>query len=195
MHFDGLCRHIGTIDPQPLSRVVESFGEDAWKEWDERQRTFRVHQDTQTIPLLYDNDMRHTGPTRWPRLAAAEPAMEPTLQAIREHHAATETQENGYVIRIILTRLSPGTVIKPHRDQGESLMRAHRYHVPITTNPLVDFFIGDRPFHFGVGEIWEINNRARHAVRNASDRGRVHLILDYVVPGEVVEDPEGTVVA
>jgi quercetin dioxygenase-like cupin family protein len=195
MHFDGLCRQIGTVDPQPLARAVQGFGEDAWHEWDERQRTFRVHQDTQTIPLLYDNDMRHTGPTRWPRLAAIEPAMEPVMQAIRAYYGRTASSDEGYFIRIILTRLSPGTVIKPHRDQGESLMRAHRCHVPITTNPLVDFYLGEQKFHFEAGEIWEINNRARHAVGNRSDEGRVHLILDYVVPGERVDDPEGAVVA
>ena len=195
MHFDGLCRRIGTIDPQPLARVVETFGDDAWHEWDERLRTFFVHQDTQTIPLLYDNDMRHTDPTTWPRLAAIESAMEPALQTIRNHHATDPATGEGYFIRIILTRLSPRTVIKHHRDQGESLMRAHRYHVPITTNPLVDFFLGDQPFHFDAGEVWEINNRARHAVRNASNEGRVHLILDYVVPGERVDDPEGVVFA
>jgi hypothetical protein len=50
--------------------------------------------------------------------------------------------------------------------------------------------------HFAPGEIWEINNRKYHAVRNLGEEARVHLILDYVVPGEEIQDPtEGLVVA
>lgn len=195
MHIDGLCRHIGTIDPQPLVRAIEDLGEDAWYEWSHRQETFGPHRNTQTIPLLYDNDMRHTGPTPWPRLAEIEPALRPVMDQIRNAHESTPGTGEGYFIRIILTRLSPGTTISRHRDDGESLLRSHRYHLAIKTNPLVDFFIGGQPHHFAAGEIWEINNRAYHAVRNASPEGRVHVILDYVVPGEKVEDPEGTVIA
>lgn len=196
MHFDGLCRQIGTIDPRPLADAIESLGEDAWDEWDHRQRTFGPHRHTQTIPLVYDDDMRHADPTTWPRFAQLQPVLEPVLEKIREaNESVTGTGDRGYFVRIILTRLSPGSNINGHRDSGESLMRSHRYHLAIRTNRLVDFFIGDQPHHFAAGEIWEINNRQKHAVQNLSDEGRVHLILDYVVPGEKVEDPEGTVIA
>lgn len=196
MHFDGLCRRIGKVDPAPLAMAIDSLGEDAWDEWDYRQQTFGPHRNTQTIPLLYDNDMRHAGPTPWPRLAQLEPFLKPVMDKIREAHApAGAGNSDGYFIRIILTRLRPGTNINRHRDDGESLVRSHRYHVAINTNPLVDFFIGDQANHFAAGEIWEINNRAYHAVRNASSEPRVHLILDYVMPGERVEDPDGVVFA
>ena len=71
MHFDGLCRRIGKVDPAPLAMAINSLGEDAWDEWDYRQQTFGPHRNTQTIPLLYDNDMRHAGPTPWPRLRSS----------------------------------------------------------------------------------------------------------------------------
>jgi hypothetical protein len=196
MHFDGLCRRIGSVDPGPLAKAIAELTDDDWDEWDHRQQTFGPHRHTQTIPLLYDNDMRHTDPTPWPRLAKLQAALDPVLDTIRKEHApAGEGDDNAYFIRIILTRLSPGTTINRHRDEGESLMRSHRYHVAIATNPLVDFFVGGTPNHFAAGEIWEINNRAYHAVRNVSNQGRVHLILDYVVPGERVDDPEGVVFA
>jgi hypothetical protein len=140
--------------------------------------------------------MRHTEPTTWSRFAQLEPVLEPVLDTIRKAHPpAPGTDDQGYFIRIILTRLRPGTTINRHRDSGESLMRAHRYHVAIRTNPLVDFFVGGQQHHFAAGEIWEINNRQYHAVRNLSNEGRVHLILDYVVPGEEVFDPDGLVIA
>jgi quercetin dioxygenase-like cupin family protein len=196
MYFDGEFRHIGTVDPQPLLQAVEALGEDAWHEYVSRQERFRVHRQTQSIPLLFDADMRHTDPTPWPRLASFEPVIEPVLEQIR---AANETTvgavEDGYFIRILLTRLSPDAYIPPHRDFNDTIMRSHRYHLAIRTNKLVEFGIADKVQHMAPGEIWEINNRKKHSVRNLSQEARVHLILDYVVPGEKVEDPDGVVIA
>lgn len=195
MHIDGLCRHIGTVDPTPLADLIEQLTEDDWTEFDQRQQTFTVHRSTQTIPLLYDEDMRHTNPTAWPRLEEFKPVLQPILDAIEANYSAGQPDSDGYFVRIILTRLSPGSTIDRHRDKGESLMRSHRHHFAIATNPLVDFFIGGQQHHFAAGEIWEINNRQYHAVRNLSYRPRVHLVVDYVVPGEKIDDPEGTVFA
>lgn len=197
MYFDGTFRHIGTIDAQPLARAVESFGEDAWLEYARRQEKFEPHRCTQTIPLLFDEDMRHTNPTAWPRLAQIEPLLEPVLEAIRQaNEPATGNADQGYFIRIILTRLSPGSFISPHRDRGDAVTRSHRNHLALTTNKLVDFGIEGRIQHFEPGEIWEINNRKYHAVRNLGEEPRIHMILDYVVPGEQINDPdEGLLVA
>jgi hypothetical protein len=193
MYFDGEFRHIGTIDAEPLVRVIESFGEDAWFEYGRRQETFQPHLHTQTIPLLYDEDMRHSGPTAWPRLAEIKPVLDPVLDLIRK---ANPSATDGYFVRIILTRLNPGSRISRHRDSGDSLLRSHRNHLALTTNKLVEFEIDTQVQHFAAGEIWEINNRKYHAVRNASEEPRIHMILDYVAPGEKVEDPdEGLVVA
>lgn len=197
MHFDGSFRYIGTTDVQPLAQVIESFGEGAWFEFTRRQEKFQPHRHTQTIPLLFDEDMRHTDPTAWPRLAQIEPVLEPVLEMIRKANPpAAGTDGDGYFVRIILTRLSPGAVISPHRDHRDSIVRSHRNHLAISTNEHVDFGIGGQIQHIAAGEIWEINNRAYHAVRNLGQEARIHLILDYVVPGEKIHDPdEGLVVA
>ena len=197
MYFDGEFRHIGTVDPQPLVRAVEELGEEAWQEFVRRQEKFAPHRQTQTIPLLYDNDMRHSDPTPWPRLAPLLPVFQPVLDMIEKAHPpAAGSGKDGYFVRIILTRLSPGAVITPHRDHGPSMLRSHRYHLAITTNERVEFGIENAMQHFAAGEIWEINNRKYHAVRNLGQEGRVHLILDYVVPGEEIQDPdEGLVIA
>lgn len=196
MHFDGEFRHIGTVDPQPLVRAVESLGEDAWNEYVRRQERFAPHRQTQTVALLFDEDMRHTDPTPWPRFAAIESVLQPVFDKISQANASVAGPGNeGYFIRIILTRMSPGAVITPHRDHGPTMMRSHRYHLAIITNEGVEFGIGDRTQHFAAGEIWEINNRKLHAVRNLGEEARVHLILDYVVPGEEIQDPDGLVIA
>ncbi|HEY8593419.1 MAG TPA: aspartyl/asparaginyl beta-hydroxylase domain-containing protein [Sphingomicrobium sp.] len=194
MHFDGLCRRLGAVDPKPLADAIDALGEDAWGEYQKRQQQFKVHSATETIPLLFDEDSRHTDPTEWPRLAALEPALRPALDLIRGDYPPV-SDKPGYFVRIILTRLVPGGAIPRHRDGGESLARSHRHHLAVTTNPLVEFYVGDRKHHFAAGEIWEINNRQPHEVRNLSEQGRVHLIADYVVPGERIDDPAGTVYA
>jgi quercetin dioxygenase-like cupin family protein len=192
MYFDGSFRFIGKVDPEPLARAIESLGADAWSEYVRRQEMFQPHRNTETIPLLYDEDSRHTDPTVWPRYSELEPAMQQVLDTIREaNRAAAVNAGDGYFIRIILTRLKPHCWIPRHRDGGATLIKSHRYHVAITTNPSVEFEVGDEVKHFAAGDIWEINNRNLHAVRNPTDERRIHLILDYVVPGERIEDPDG----
>ncbi|MDQ3247128.1 MAG: aspartyl/asparaginyl beta-hydroxylase domain-containing protein [Pseudomonadota bacterium] len=197
MYFDGAFRHIGTIDTQPLATAIESFGEGAWFDYVRRQERFRPHRHTHSIPLLYDEDMRHTDPTLWPKFAEIEPAMQPVLEMIRQANPATAAGgADGYFIRIILTRLTPGGAINPHRDFGESLMRAHRNHLVIGTNDRVHFMIDGQVQHLAAGELWEINNRKLHAVQNLGEDHRTHLIIDYVVPGEQIMDPdEGLLIA
>jgi hypothetical protein len=195
MFFNGSFRFIGKIDPEPIGAAVEAFGEEAWCEYLTRQQMYHMHRQTQSIPLLYDNDGRHVDGTPWPRFSALEPLMTPVFDTIREANRSVAGGREGYFIRIILTRLCPGSVITPHRDGGESLSRAHRYHVPIRTNPAVQFAIGREIRTLAAGEIWEINNRQMHAVSNPTDEPRDHLILDYVVPGERIADPDGLCIA
>jgi hypothetical protein len=195
MYFDGAYRFIGKVDPEPLVRAVNSLDEHAWLEYVRRQDTYQVHRHTYTIPLIYDEDARHTDPTIWPRWAELEPVFKPVLDRIREANRPASATGEGYFIWIILTRLSPHGWIAAHRDRGESFVKSHRNHLAIVTNKGVEFEVAEQVQHLAPGEIWEINNRQTHAVRNTGDDARIHLILDYVVPGETIEDPEGAYVA
>ena len=197
MYFDGAFRHIGTIDPQPWVDLLQPQGEEIWSEYVRRQERFRPHRQTLTIPLLYDEDMRHCEPSAWPRLAQMEHLLLPVQDLIRQANAAVPGEaRDGYFVRAILTRLIAGGMIRPHRDYGESLTRSHRYHYVIKTNEQVQFGVGSELRHLAAGEVWEINNRLLHGVQNLGDEDRVHLIIDYVVPGEEILDPqEGLLVA
>jgi hypothetical protein len=189
MFFDGEYRRIGDVDPAPLAAAVAALGEEAWFEQVGRQEAFPAHRKTQTIPLIYDPDMRHTDQTVWPRFDAMQDVLAPAMRAIEAYFGA------GYFVRVILTRLGAGETIGSHRDHGPSLARAHRMHLAIETNPQAEFGIAGHIRHLPPGEIWEINNRKVHGVRNQGDAARIHLILDYVVPGEEVDDPDGLLVA
>jgi hypothetical protein len=197
MFFDGEYRLIGTVSPDELQQFAAALPESAWSEETGRQEVYPAHRHTQTIPLIFDPDMRHAEPSIRPRFADVQPVIQPIMDLVVADFAARSGGQggDGYFVRVLLARLNAGERIGSHRDHGYSLARAHRIHCPIFTNPQAEFGIAGNIKHLAPGEVWEINNRKVHGVRNLGDESRVHLILDYVVPGEIVMDPEGELVA
>lgn len=202
MNFPQDAQKLGKFDISALKAVVAAFDDAVWYGDDSRQKIFPAHASTQSLKLIADADFRHTDPTTQPAFATLEPLIRPFmehirgvyLQSLRQRRVA-EAHGPGYFIRVLLARLPAHTEIKPHIDEGESLKRCHRIHVPIITNTGSLFTVGQLQFHMPEGEMWEINNRRRHAVRNDGAEARIHLILDYVQPGETVFDLEGPITA
>ena len=198
MYFDGEYRRIGSADPAPAQAAIAAMGEEVWRVETGRQQVYRAHAQTETVGLIFDPDMRHTDATIHPAFARFQPLLEPVVDMVRDfftRNLPPGATGSGYFQRIILVRLAAGGSIGSHRDNGASLSRAHRIHLPIVTAPGVDFAIAGVIRHLAAGEIWEINNRKPHAVRNQSGQARIHAILDYVLPGEIVDDPDGRLVA
>jgi len=54
----------------------------------------------------------------------------------------------------------------------------------LLTNDDVFFDIGEMTLNLLQGEIVEINNQLSHRIRNDCNQDAVHLILDWVIPGE-----------
>jgi len=79
----------------------------------------------------------------------------------------------------------PALTIAQYRDMNFAFAHAHRVHVPSITNDLVWFTVGGETLNVPDGEIYEINNRRMHSVCNKGDEPRVHLVLDYVLKGEM----------
>lgn len=197
MFFDGEYRNIGQVHPAPLSEAVSVLTDAEWQSFADRQAAFAAHRATNSIPLLFDPDMRHQDPTRLEMLDRFESVLAEPMAEIRRYFASNPpqgTDGSGYFVRILLVRLEAGASIGSHRDHGHSLARAHRIHLPIVTNPGVEFGIAGHIRHLPAGELWEVNNRKVHGVRNAG-AARIHAIFDYVVPGERVPDPDGELIA
>lgn len=81
-----------------------------------------------------------------------------------------------------LLRLRAGSVIREHRDYKLGIEDGSlRVHIPITTNPGVQFFLEGREVPMAPGEVWYLNVNLPHRVENRGATDRVHLVIDGVV--------------
>ena len=78
-----------------------------------------------------------------------------------------------------LMRLRPGSRIKEHFDHDLAAeMGSARLHVPITTNPHVEFLLNRTPVTMAPGSAWYLRLSDPHAVTNRGETDRVHLVID-----------------
>jgi len=192
VNFGDNFRRIGGANIEPIKAMIAELEREQWENEEIRQQRYEAHRDTQSIPLVHDSDFRHTEPTRHPALKIFGPIIRPVLSITADYYDESpkgiELSEKfgiGYFIRANLVRLLPGVTIAEHRDMNFSLTHAHRIHVPIITNDQVHFTVGGETLDIPEGEIYEINNRRMHSVCNDGNDPRVHLILDYVLKGEM----------
>jgi aspartyl/asparaginyl beta-hydroxylase (cupin superfamily) len=102
-------------------------------------------------------------------------------QAVRPYGYA-----RGEYPRVMLARMAPGGIIKPHRDANPAARWPHKIHVPLLTNDRVTFFVDGIGYRMPEGEAYEVNNMGVHAVENAGDSDRIHLIFEYYDPDQPV---------
>jgi hypothetical protein len=68
-----------------------------------------------------------------------------------------------------------------------------RVHVPVVTDPSVEFWCGDVGVHMGAGEAWVFDTWTRHRVVNPARLARIHLVVDTVGSAslwDLVEHPD-----
>ncbi len=81
-----------------------------------------------------------------------------------------------------LMRLTAGSTIKTHNDLD--LAHEHgtvRIHVPIVTDPAVEFLLNGTAVSMAPGEAWYLRLSDPHSVHNRSQISRVHLVIDALV--------------
>lgn len=197
MYFDGAFLQVGKCDVAALRERVAAIAEPVWQEDGRRQKVYGAHIHTQSVALLTEADLAHSPPITGPLFHEFADVLAPITASIEAFYASgarvregEDKAQPGYFCRALLVRLDAGGEIFSHTDHGYSLCRAHRIHVPIVTTERTLFAVAGVVKHLAAGEIWEINNRRPHAVRNMGPP-RIHAVLDYVLPGEVVHDPDG----
>lgn len=81
-----------------------------------------------------------------------------------------------------LLRLGPGSIIKEHADHDLSFEQGMvRIHIPVETNPDVEFLLNGRRVALDAGSVWYLRLSDRHSVANRGATARVHMVLDAVV--------------
>lgn len=81
-----------------------------------------------------------------------------------------------------LMRLAAGSVIKEHSDHDLAFEHGVvRLHIPVVTNPAVEFYLNHEPVVMRAGECWYLRLSDPHSARNGGDADRVHMVIDAAV--------------
>ena len=174
---------LGAVDTKALTDRILEQPKSVWMEEEIRQQTYEVHKDTESIVMLFcdegwpDDGELYKG-TSYDRLAdVALPVINEIIESSYE--------PGGTVLRAMAANLKAGGRINAHTDSLKSFHMGHRIHVPITTNAAVRYTISGRPYHFEVGNAYEINNQRKHSVMNMGREDRISFIFDYVPPDQL----------
>jgi hypothetical protein len=76
-------------------------------------------------------------------------------------------------------RLAAGSRIREHTDYNLGFDDGQvRIHVPVATNPQVEFFLNGCQIVMHEGEAWYLNFNLPHRLYNGGSTDRVHLVID-----------------
>lgn len=191
MNFAAQYRCIGETGVDEITQLLTQLSENHWLDDQSIQNNLDGHQQAQTIPLVWDDDFRHKKPTKRAALNMFGGAIRPALTIVADFFESDGRWQKylgdngrGYFIRAYFLKLKAGATITTHQDKNYSLAHSHQIHMPITTNHDVFFDIGEMTMNLLQGEVVEINNRMPYSVMNKSESDMVHLVLDWVIPGE-----------
>lgn len=85
------------------------------------------------------------------------------------------------ILSVRLLRLEVGAEIKPHTDHELGYEDGQfRLHIPIVTNPEIEFILDGERLTMLPGECWYTNVNLVHSVANRGTIDRVHLVIDGV---------------
>ena len=170
-------RMLGTVDISGIRDAILAIPESIWDaENADKPNRFEALDKTRHIVFRFVDDTRDWRAShdraQWAQWRGRLlPVME---QATKPYGYARADYP-----RVMLARMAPGGVIKPHRDANPAAKWPHKIHVPIQTNDKVTFFVDGVGYHFAEGQAVEVSNMAVHAVENAGDSDRIHLIFEY----------------
>ena len=156
-----------TFDAARLAVEIEAIDESEWRPHPEG------HPGNSAVPLIaVDGD---------PRNDAVRGVMLPTpllerLPYLRQVLAAFHAVWG----RTRLMRLDGNAEAVAHTDTNYYWAHHARVHVPVVTDPAVQFLCGDASVHMAAGQSWIFDTWRRHNVINPNPTRRIHLVADTV---------------
>jgi len=86
------------------------------------------------------------------------------------------------LLAVRFLRLGPGSRIREHSDLNLGFEDGEvRIHVPVATDPTVEFRLDGQKIEMAEGEAWYLNLNLPHGVTNLGSQPRIHLVIDCVV--------------
>lgn len=86
------------------------------------------------------------------------------------------------LLAVRLLKLAAGAQIHEHKDADlcfeEGLVR---FHIPVVTNPGIEFILQGEHMQLKEGECWYMNFNLPHSLHNKSALDRIHLVIDAEV--------------
>jgi len=163
------------VDAERLAAEFETIPDDAWGS---RAGRVNLHQKANAIFLR-----------GYARAEGFKPVEDRSILASLPYMRELINEKIGTrPLRCLLARLGPGDWIRQHVDYGPYFDKTVRIHVPVMTNDHVDMYVHEHCYHMRVGEVWAINNLARHAVYNGDESiYRTHIICDFLPEPDILE--------
>jgi hypothetical protein len=171
---------IANVDVDAISNEVLKF----YNEWlidTSRQEIFTTHENTFMYELIaFDYAWR---PGQVQKSKCINELNNLSQRELKRIYDLLEDYVNGKVVHAEIISMKPNSRIRIHKDRGDMLYIARRFHVPIKTNLKTFFIVDNEKFFLEKGHLYELNNVKYHGVRNESEEYRIHLIID-VIPTE-----------
>lgn len=152
------------FDVDRLTKEVLAY-EDS--EWMPHVQGFKGNTSIPLISLNGEMNDAFNGPMKVTRQLEKSPYIRQVLASFDEVFGRSR-----------LMGLGAGCAVPEHRDINYHWYNRVRIHIPVITNPDVLFYCGETHVHMGAGESWIFDSWKPHRVENASDRNRVHLVID-----------------
>lgn len=177
-------RVLGNVDIAKLREAVLAIPESTWDaENADKPNRFEALDKTRHIVFRFvDNFQDWRASHDRPLWADWSALLMPVLEQATRPYAYAR----GEFPRVMLARMAPGGIIKPHRDANPAARWPHKIHVPLLTNDKVTFYVDGVGYRMPEGDAFEVNNMGVHAVQNAGDSDRIHLIFEYYDPDQAV---------
>lgn len=172
------------FDPECLSSELASLTDVAWTPHFVQQN---YAGDWSAIALR-----SVAGETHPIRLIYADPAAKsfvdtPVLD-VAPYYREVLAQFKCPLRSVRLMRLTAGSIIKEHSDVDLAAEAGFtRIHVPVTTNPDVDFRLNGISVLMQPGSTWYLRLSDPHSVANHGTTDRVHLVIDAEVNDWLME--------
>lgn len=170
-------RELGPVDISSIREDILNIPEELWQSQDEaKPNKFDKLGRTQHIVFQFVRDYDdHVDVVDYPIWDEWKDRIQPLLdEAVKPYG-----YENAGFSRIMLAKLPAKGKISLHIDPYLSSNFTHKIHIPIKTNPKVEFWVDRQRYHFQEGYAYEVNNKALHGGINNGEEERINLIFEY----------------